>query len=112
MSAQLANYFGVKDGKGLLVTEVNENSPAAKADLKAGDVITEIDGKKVAEVNDLTSALTAKSEGTMVVKIIRKGAEKTINVTLEKPAAPRPAEPRPPVRRQGAVLYTPFYNFI
>src|SRR5713226_6284714 len=43
LTKQLADYFGVKDG-GLLITSVNDNSPAAKAGLKAGDVITAVDG--------------------------------------------------------------------
>src|SRR6266850_2524088 len=46
LTRQLADYFGVQDG-GLLITSVNDNSPAAKAGLKAGDVITAVDGEKV-----------------------------------------------------------------
>ena len=46
LTKQLADYFGAKDG-GVLITSVTENSPAAKAGLKAGDVITAIDGEKV-----------------------------------------------------------------
>src|SRR4051812_5991319 len=56
LSKQLAEFFGVKDG-GVLITSVSENSPAAKAGLKAGDVITAIDGEKVDSPGDLTRAL-------------------------------------------------------
>ena len=108
MSEQLANYFGVKDGKGVLVTEVQENSAAAKAGLKAGDVITEIDGQKVGTIDELMSALWKKSEGTMTVKILRKGDEKTVNVTLEKvePRAPFPS------RNKRAVAYSAYVNIV
>ena len=108
MSEQLANYFGVKDGKGVLVTEVRESSAAARAGLKAGDVITEIDGQKVGNINELMSALAKKSEGTMAVKILRKGDEKTVTVTLEK------VEPRErfPSRSKRAVVYSAYGNIV
>ena len=105
MSEQLATYFGVKDGKGVLVTEVRENSAAAKAGLKAGDVILDVDGQKVASVNDLMGALAKKTEGTLVVRLLRKGEEKTVNVTLEK------VEPRPP-RNKRAFVYSQYYNVV
>jgi len=61
LTPQLAQYFGVKQGKGVLVSEVTVGSAAAKAGLKAGDVIVEVDGKSVATVNELRSALNEKS---------------------------------------------------
>src|SRR5207245_961813 len=56
LTKQLADYFGVKDG-GLLITSVDDNSPAAKAGLKAGDVITAVDGEKVASPGDVSRAI-------------------------------------------------------
>ena len=108
MSEQLAHYFGVKDGKGVLVTEVREDSAAARAGLKAGDVITEIDGQKVGSIDELMSALGKKTEGAMDVKILRKGDEKTVNVTLEK------VEPRVgfPSRNKRAVVYSAYTNIV
>jgi C-terminal processing protease CtpA/Prc len=85
MTEQLSEYFGVKEGRGVLVTQVNENSAASKAGLKAGDVIIAIDNEKIDSVNALLTALSKKEEGTIAVKIIRNRAEQTINVTLEKP---------------------------
>src|SRR5256885_12076745 len=61
LTKQLADYFGVKDG-GLLITSVTENSPAAKAGLKAGDVITAAEGEKVTSSGDLTRAINKKDE--------------------------------------------------
>jgi predicted metalloprotease with PDZ domain len=63
LNAQLGEYFGVKDGQGVLVTEVFEDSPAKKAGLKAGDVITQVDGKEVTEPSDVQKAVGDKSKG-------------------------------------------------
>lgn len=66
LSGQLGDYFGVAEGRGALVTEVEENSPAQKAGLKAGDVITEIDGEKVAEADDVVEILDDHKAGDQV----------------------------------------------
>lgn len=83
LTDQLAEFFGVKDGKGVLVASVNENSPAAKAGLKAGDVIIAVDDEKIDGVNGLINSLT-KKEGAVNLKIIRNKAEQSVTVTLEK----------------------------
>jgi S1-C subfamily serine protease len=85
LTDQLAEYFGVKEGRGVLVAQVDEKGPAGKAGLKAGDVIIAIDNDKVDSVNSLVTAI-AKKEGSVAVKIIRNHAEQTINVTIEKRA--------------------------
>jgi serine protease Do len=97
LTSQLGEFFGVQDGKGVLVTEVEENSAAAKGGLKAGDVITAIDNLKVDNVGTLLEALAKKEEGAVAIKVIRNRSEQTINVTLEKPA--QPAFPRTPRAR-------------
>jgi len=84
LTGQLADYFGVKSGQGILVTEVRANAPAAKGGLKAGDVITAIDGKKVESVDMLVEAITEKEEGQMTLTILRNRVEQTITVTIEK----------------------------
>jgi serine protease Do len=83
LTDQLAEYFGVKEGRGVLVAQVDEKGPAGKAGLKAGDVIVAIDNEKVDSVNSLVTAVS-KKEGSISVKIIRNHAEQTVNVTLEK----------------------------
>jgi C-terminal processing protease CtpA/Prc len=92
LTDQLAEFFGVKDSKGVLVASVDENSAAAKAGIKAGDVIVGVDSEKVDSVRALLKAISAKTEGAIAVKIVRNRAEQTVTVTLEKrePSLPRP----------------------
>jgi len=94
LTGQLAEFFGVKSGRGVLVTEVQDGRPAAKAGLKAGDVITAIDGKPVEDISALVTVVTEK-EGPVVLTIVRNQAEQSVTVNIEKP------EPRPAVRRRA-----------
>ena len=63
INSQLGEYFGVNDGKGALVTEVLEDSPAAKAGLKAGDVIVVINGKDISDPSDIQDAVREAKKG-------------------------------------------------
>ena len=63
LTKQLADYFGVTDGKGVLVTSVAEDGPAAKAGVKAGDVITAIDGEKIEGAGDLSRGINKQKDG-------------------------------------------------
>ena len=83
LTRQLADYFGVKDG-GLLITSVNDNSPAAKAGLKAGDVITAVDGEKVTSPGDVSRAISKKEDGAVSLTIIRDRNTRTVTVMPEK----------------------------
>lgn len=83
LTKQLADYFGVKDG-GLLITSVNDNSPAAKVGLKAGDVITAVDGEKVTSPGDVSRAISKKEDGPVSLTIIRDRNSRTVTVTPEK----------------------------
>lgn len=84
LSKQLADYFGVADGKGLLINEVRAGSPAEKAGLKAGDVIVEIEGKKVSQNPDLIEAINDKKEGAISLTVIRDRNRQTFSVVPEK----------------------------
>ena len=79
LNKQLAEYFGVTDG--VLVTSVMEDSPAAKAGVRAGDVITAIDGEKVDSPGDLARAINRKKEGDVTLTVIRNKSQQTIRVT-------------------------------
>ena len=84
LSEQLADFFGVKDKHGVLVQTVSENSPAAKAGIKAGDVIIDVDGEKIEQVNDISRAIGRKEEGDVKVTLVRNKSQMTVNVTPEK----------------------------
>ena len=81
LTKQLADYFGVTDGKGILVTSVSEDSPAAKAGIRAGDVVTAVDGEKVEGSGDLSRAISRKKDGDVVLTIVRDKSQRTIKVT-------------------------------
>jgi len=83
LNKQLSEYFGVADGKGLLINTVLENSPAARAGLKAGDVIIEIEGKEVNRDMDLIRALNEKKEGDISLTFVRDKNRQTVRVTPE-----------------------------
>ncbi len=90
LTKQLADYFGVSDGKGVLVTSVSEDSPAAKAGIKAGDVITAIDGEKIEGSGDLSRAINKQKDVDVTLTIIRDKIPRTIKVTPEKTQGLRP----------------------
>ena len=78
---QLADFFGVKDG--VLIKSVIKNSPAEKAGLKAGDVITKVDDAKVTTPREITAALRAnRGKTTFTVTVVRNKKEMPVTVTL------------------------------
>ncbi|HEU4930541.1 MAG TPA: PDZ domain-containing protein [Pyrinomonadaceae bacterium] len=81
LTKQLADYFGIADGKGALVTAVTEDGPAAKAGVKAGDVITAVDGEAVDSPGDISRVISRKKEGDVTLTIIRNKSQQTIQVT-------------------------------
>ena len=85
LTKQLGDYFGIADGKGVLVTAVSDNSAAAKAGLKAGDVITTVDGETIEGPGDLSRAINKHKDGDVTVVVIRDKKQRTIKVTPEKP---------------------------
>ena len=81
LTKQLADYFGIADGKGVLVTAVTEDGPAAKAGVKAGDVITAIDGEAVDSPGDLSRVINRKKDGSVTLTVIRNKSQQTFTVT-------------------------------
>jgi serine protease Do len=82
LGKQLAEHFGVEGG--VMVDNVRENSPAAKAGLKAGDIITEIDGKPVKGQFDLVRGINDKKEGDVTLTIVRDHDRQTLTMTPER----------------------------
>ena len=82
LTKQLSDHYGV-DG-GVIVNNVRENSPAAKAGLKAGDIIVEVEGKQIKGDVDLIRSIGEKKEGSVTLTIVRGGNRQTISVTPEE----------------------------
>lgn len=91
LTPELAAYFGVKDG--LLVNSVQADSPAAKAGIKAGDVIQSVDGDAVTTANQLVRELADK-DGEVTIGLTRDKKALSLKATLED---------RQPVRRRTVV---------
>jgi serine protease Do len=86
LSGQLGSYFGAPNGEGVLVREVKTGTPADKAGVKAGDVITSVDDKAVKSLHDLRSQLREKRDQKSVnLSIVRKGSEIKVPIAIEKP---------------------------
>ena len=102
LAGQLGSFFGAPDGEGILVRSVNSGSPAEKGGLKAGDVITSLNGERIRSVGDLRQRLAAqhgekdrdaenkdkeRKDKTRTVKlgVLRNKSEISLNVELPTP---------------------------
>jgi len=103
LAGQLGSFFGAPDGEGILVRSVNSGSPAEKAGVKAGDVITSLNGARIRTVGDLRQKLAAShgekdkdannqdKEGkdktrTVKLGVLRNKSEISLSVELPMPA--------------------------
>jgi serine protease Do len=82
LTKQLADHFGVEGGA--LINSVRENSPAAKAGLKAGDIVIEVDGKPIKGDGDIMRAVREKKQGEVTLTVVRGGNRQTVKVTPEE----------------------------
>src|SRR6266481_1904067 len=90
LSGQLGTFFGAPDGEGILVREVNSGSPAEKAGVKAGDVITSLNGERIRTVGELREKLSAKrdeKDRTVKLGVLRNKNAMTLTVELPDQAA-------------------------
>ncbi|OLD92139.1 MAG: hypothetical protein AUI36_47650 [Cyanobacteria bacterium 13_1_40CM_2_61_4] len=90
LNGQLGAFFGAPDGEGILVREVNSGSPAEKAGVKAGDVITSVNGERIRTVGELREKLSAKrdeKERTVKLGVLRNKSQVSLSVELPAPAA-------------------------
>jgi serine protease Do len=95
LHGDFGNYFGAPDGLGVLVRDVFADSPAAKAGLKAGDVITAVDGERIRTVGELREKLrTGKEAKTVKLGVLRNKSSLTMTVEL-------PAPPQTQIHSQG-----------
>jgi serine protease Do len=83
VTPDIADSMGLKQATGALVAEPQADSPAAKAGIKSGDVITSVDGTAVHDARELARRIGTMSPGTTVkLGLIREGQEKTVTLTL------------------------------
>jgi serine protease Do len=88
VSGQLGSYFGVPEGEGVLVRNVNAGSAAEKAGVKAGDVITSFDGERIRSLSDLREKLAAKNDDKPAkLGVLRNKSAITVSVELPAPKA-------------------------
>lgn len=105
VNQDIAESLGLEKSEGALVSQPQEGSPAKKAGILAGDVITAVNGKPVASPKDLARRIAAIDPGSDTeITVWRQGAAKSFNVTLgdlpravqkagrEQPAAPQESE--------------------
>jgi serine protease Do len=80
-----SKFFDLKDANGAVISEVQPDSPGAQAGLKVGDVIVELDGKKVTDAGQLQAEVSSKRPGTKVtLDVLRDGKNVNVPVTLEE----------------------------
>jgi len=82
LTQQLGEFFGAKNGSGVLVRSVEKGSRADKAGLRAGDVITRVGDQPVHDTSDFTHALHDRTAGSVNVNVIRDKKEQTLTLSL------------------------------
>ena len=82
LTPQLGEFFGAKNGNGVLVRSVEKGSRAEKAGLHAGDVIIRVGDQPVHDTSDFTHALRSQSAGSVSVGVIRDKKEQTLTLTV------------------------------
>ena len=82
LTPQLGDFFGTKNGQGVLVRSVEKGSRADKAGFRAGDVIVKINGEAIHDSSDFSHALRSRKDNTANVGVIRDKKEVNVTITL------------------------------
>src|SRR5215471_6256436 len=82
ITPQLGEFFGVKNGNGVLVRSVEKGSRADKSGFRAGDVIVKVNDQPVHDTSDFTHALRGHSGGPAAVTVVREKKEQNLTLTL------------------------------
>jgi serine protease Do len=83
VTQDIADGLGLKKAEGALVAEPQADSPAKKAGIEAGDVITAVDGKPIRDARDLAKRIGAMApKASVKLTVMHKGSEKTVTLTL------------------------------
>ncbi len=100
VTESVKDAMGLENTEGVLVGQVQDNTPAKKAGILVGDVITDFDGKHIIDVAHFRSMVAAAApDKTVKIDLVRDGKKKSVNATLgliptEKTAAVQPAQPK------------------
>jgi serine protease Do len=95
LTPELAKSFGTKDSKGVLISDVIPDSPAAKAGIQPGDILLEFEGKKMESPGDLQRAVGLTSPGTSAkMRVLREKGERTVEVKIAEASDEREAAAR------------------
>ena len=88
VTSSIADSLGMKDAKGAIVDQPMAGSPAAKAGIQAGDVITAVNGKKIKNARDLARTIGMMApQSSAKLTVLHNGNQKTLTVTLAKLAS-------------------------
>jgi serine protease Do len=101
MTGQLADFFGVPTGAGLLVRSVEPNSPAAQAGMHAGDVVVRAASRTVSTLGDWARALKSGKDKAVAVVVLRDKKEQTLLLTLDTKKRSSVEQPQPDSSRLG-----------
>jgi serine protease Do len=83
LTPELAESFGVKEARGVLVADVEAGSPAARAGLRRGDILQGLDGRQIANAQELVRRISATQPGSRVsIELIRNGRKQSLQVTV------------------------------
>ena len=82
LTPQLGDFFGAKNGQGVLVRSVERGSRADKAGFRAGDVIVKVNGEAIHDSGDFSHALRSRKDNTASISFIRDKKEQTVTITL------------------------------
>ncbi|MBI1899177.1 MAG: DegQ family serine endoprotease [Acidobacteria bacterium] len=107
VTSDIAASLGMKEVRGILVSDVLPGSPAERAGLKRGDVVLAVNGEKVEDTNSFRNRISSAGPGARVRITVRRGdREQEIQVTLGEftPRGPRPAEGEQPENGTGGRL--------
>ncbi len=104
VTKEVAESIGLGKPQGALIRGVEEGSPAEKAGIEAGDIITKFDGKAIDKASDLPRLVGNTKPGSRVgLTVFRRGASKELNITVaEVPAEKTVAQKAPEERKSGS----------
>ena len=82
LTPQLGDYFGARNGEGVLVRSVEKGTPAEKAGFRAGDVIVKVNGERISDASDFSRTLQSRKDSTVSIGVLRDKKEQTITLSL------------------------------